>query len=156
MADDRHYVPGDFFRVCDRTGFKVRAGSTNKEWTGRIVRNESWEERQPQDFVRGVTDDQTVPEARPRQIDVFIGPLATTLTANAAAGATVLAVASSARMFMNDKIEIIMSGNGDTFLTTIASVNSAVSITINDKLPHPASSGAVITDITAVTLPFIG
>lgn len=73
MADDRHYVPGDFYRICDRTGFKIRANRTKKEWTGRIVRSQSFELRQPQDFVTGVRDDQTVPEPRPRPADVFIG-----------------------------------------------------------------------------------
>lgn len=72
MADDKHYVPGDFYRMCDRTGFKVRAGRTQKEWTGMIVRGQSWERRHPQDFVRGVRDDQTVPMPRPRQVDLFI------------------------------------------------------------------------------------
>lgn len=72
MADDRHYVPGDFYRICDRTGFKVRAGRTRKEWTGRIVRTKSFEMRQPQDLVRGVPDWQAVPDPRPRQANQFI------------------------------------------------------------------------------------
>ena len=66
MADDKHYVPGDFYRICDRTGFKIRSGKTKKEWNGRIVRKESWEPRQPQDLVRGIADYQAVPEPRPR------------------------------------------------------------------------------------------
>lgn len=74
MADDRHYVPGDFYRICDRTGFKMRAGKTRQEWTHNIVRDQSFEERQPQDFVRGVYDNQNVPLPRPRQPDRFINP----------------------------------------------------------------------------------
>lgn len=72
MADDKHYVPGDFYRICDRTGFKVRASRTQKEWTGLLVRSKSWERRHPQDFVRGARDNQVVPEPRPRQTDLFI------------------------------------------------------------------------------------
>ena len=72
MADDKHYEPGSFYRICDRTGFKVRAGRTRKEWTGRIVRDQSFEMRQPQDFVKGVVDYQAVPDPRPRQRDLFI------------------------------------------------------------------------------------
>lgn len=72
MADDKHYVPGSFYRICDRTGFKVRAGRTRKEWTGRIVRTQSFEMRQPQDFVKGVVDYQAVPDPRPRQTNRFI------------------------------------------------------------------------------------
>jgi hypothetical protein len=74
VVDDRHYVPGSFYRIDDRTGYKIRAEHTRKEWTGRIVREQSWEPRQPQDLVRGVRDDQNVPEPRPRQQNVFIDP----------------------------------------------------------------------------------
>lgn len=72
MADDRHYVPGDFYRIDDRTGFKVRARRTRKEWTNAIVDQNRWEARHPQDFVRGVNDDQTVPEPRPRSPNQYI------------------------------------------------------------------------------------
>lgn len=73
MADDKHYVPGDFYRIDDRTGFKTRASRTRKEWTGMIVDKARWEARQPQDFVKGVTDNQNVPDPRPRQPNVYIG-----------------------------------------------------------------------------------
>lgn len=72
MADDQHFVGGDFYRIDDRTGFKVRANRTRKEWNGRIVRSDSFEPRQPQDMVRGQRDDQSVPKPRPRQPDLFI------------------------------------------------------------------------------------
>ena len=70
MPADRFYVPGSFWRVDDRSGFKVRSYKTQKEWNGFIVDRRIWEARQPQDFVKGVKDDQTVPEARPRQPDI--------------------------------------------------------------------------------------
>lgn len=72
MADDKHYVPGDFYRIDDRSGFKVRAKRTEKEWTGLIVAENLWEPRQPQDFVTGIPDNQTVPDPRPRQTNQFI------------------------------------------------------------------------------------
>lgn len=76
MADDRHYVPGDFYRLDDRSGFKVRAKKMRKEWTALIVEDRLWEARPAQDFVKGVFDDQTVPEARPRPSqDPTVGPL---------------------------------------------------------------------------------
>jgi len=70
--DDKHYVPGSFYRIDDRTGFKRRAYRTRKEWTGLIVDRQVWEARQPQDFVKGVFDDQTVPQPRPRSPNTFI------------------------------------------------------------------------------------
>lgn len=68
------YRPGDFYRICDRTGFKVHASETREEWTGAIVREQSWEPRHPQDLVRGRPDDQTVPKPRPRPADSFLEP----------------------------------------------------------------------------------
>ena len=51
---------------------KTREFNTRREWQGLIVRKEVFEPRQPQDFVRGVQDIQTVPYARPRPTNVFI------------------------------------------------------------------------------------
>lgn len=73
MGTKRHYKPGSFYRICDRTGFATRAEDTQMEWNGLIVDKRVWEARQPQDFVKGVPDNQTVPYARPRQSNVFVG-----------------------------------------------------------------------------------
>lgn len=70
MAD--LYRPGDFYRICDVCGFKVRASVTKKRWDGMIVCEADWEPRHPQDFVRGKVDNQRVPDPRPEQTDVFI------------------------------------------------------------------------------------
>lgn len=69
------YQPGDFWRIDDRSGFAVRAQNTAKEWTGLWVDQKLWEIRQPQDFVTGVKDDQSVPEARPQPPAIFGGPI---------------------------------------------------------------------------------
>lgn len=73
MGTEKFYKPGSFYRICDRTGFATRAERTSKEWNNLIVRDDVWEARQPQDFVKGVDDNQTVPQARPRQPNVFLG-----------------------------------------------------------------------------------
>jgi hypothetical protein len=57
--------------VCDRTGFTVYSCDVQKEWDGGLVRRQSFESRQPQDFVRGVVDYQAVTDARPPVI-VFL------------------------------------------------------------------------------------
>lgn len=155
MADDLHYIPGDFYRLCDRTGFKVRAGKTRKEWNGRIIRNQSWEERHPQDFVRGVPDPQVAPDPRPRQVDQFIGPLETSFLTSAPAGSVGIAVVTTARMHTSDRLSIILD-NKDTFFTSIVLITSLNNITLSSALPYSASAGNLITDISAVSLPFIG
>jgi hypothetical protein len=60
--------------ICDRTGFKVRHDTLRREWTGLMVRPESYDKRHPQDFVRGVPDKQSFPNPRPRPADVFVSP----------------------------------------------------------------------------------
>ncbi len=72
MGHTSKYIPGDYLCVCDRTGFVVYASDTVQEWNGLRVRRKSYEERHPQDFVRGLGDDQNVPFARPEPTDVFL------------------------------------------------------------------------------------
>jgi hypothetical protein len=66
------YKLGSFYRICDRTGFKVRAEDTREEWNGAIVSKHVYEARHPQDMVRGRKDKQTVPNPRPRQADTWV------------------------------------------------------------------------------------
>lgn len=73
MGTKKHFRMGSFYRICDRTGFATRAEDTQMEWNNLIVDRRVFESRQPQDFVRGVSDNQTVPYARPRSPNVFVG-----------------------------------------------------------------------------------
>lgn len=152
MADDRHYVPGDFYRICDMTGFKTRAGRTQKMWSNTIRRIQSWEPRQPQDFVRGVADYQNVPEPRDRQIDRFVGILGTTLIAKANAATTTLVLASNARFNATDNLEIMLD-TGVIFITKcLAAFGDGLTITITTPLPYSASTGNVVYDVTEQTV----
>ena len=67
-----YFKMGDHNMICDRTGFKIKASQSKKEWNALRVRKESWEARQPQDKVRGVYDNQSVFDPRPESPDVFI------------------------------------------------------------------------------------
>ncbi len=60
--------------ICDRTGFKMKVEECSKEWNGFLVRNESWEARQPQDLLRGFPDKQSPAVSRPGTGDVFLAP----------------------------------------------------------------------------------
>ena len=133
----------------DQTGQKVRASETQEQWDGKIVHKNNFEPRHPQDFVRAIKDDQSVPFSRPRAVDSFIGPLTTTLTQDAAAGAILLYVASNVRMQTADRITIFLL-NGDTFTTFISNISNLGQIQISPKLPSPASAGAQITDYSAI------
>ena len=81
------YRHGDSNAICDRTGFKVLKSRTRKEWNGLIVRDEEWEVRHPQDYVRGRADRQSIREPRPESTDYF---LATNETLGADSDAVVI------------------------------------------------------------------
>ena len=66
------YIKGEFWRICDRCGLRFRKSDTFKTWDGLWVCKGDFETRQPQDFVRGVKDKQTVPEPRPDPPDYFL------------------------------------------------------------------------------------
>ena len=68
-----YYKRGDYNVICDRTGFKVKASRTKKEWNNLRVLDREWEARHPQDFLRGFKDNQAVPDARSEAADVFLG-----------------------------------------------------------------------------------
>jgi len=66
------YLPGGFKRECDRCGFEFRHWDTVKEWTGLFVCRECYDQRHPQDYVKGKKDRQRVTEPRPEHPDTFI------------------------------------------------------------------------------------
>lgn len=164
MGTKLHYKPGSFYRICDRTGFAYRAEGTRKQWNNIIVRDRSFEERQPQDFVRGRRDDQTVPEPRPRQTNVFLG-VQTALAQNVTSGggfssgfssgfqisgsASLLPVQSTVGFNVGDQISVQLD-NGTTFFTTAQAIDfSSNVITPGKVLPYPASLGNIVTDLTS-------
>ena len=69
---NRSYKPGEYLFICDRCGTPYLSRDGLKEWNNLFVCKQCYEPRQPQDFVRGLFDEQRVPIARPRQADVFI------------------------------------------------------------------------------------
>ena len=64
-----YYQRGDWNSVCDVCGRGFKFSQLRKRWDSAYTCPECWEIRQPQDFVRGVKDDPSVPIARPRQIN---------------------------------------------------------------------------------------
>ncbi len=63
---------GDWNAICDRCGEKYKASKLQLEWDNLFVCKRCFEVRHPQDFVRGIRDDQTVPIARLQGSPKFI------------------------------------------------------------------------------------
>jgi hypothetical protein len=64
MAAD-YFAPGQWNFYCDLCGKKAKSGTARKTWEGHYVCASHKEVRNPQDFVRGVKDDQSTPWSRP-------------------------------------------------------------------------------------------
>lgn len=65
--------PGDYKVCCDRSGFVCWASETvMEEGTGLRVHRRFADKKHPQDDVRGVRDNQSVPNPRPEAPDTFI------------------------------------------------------------------------------------
>ena len=58
--------------ICQRTGFKVPAGTLVQEWNGLYVRPQSFEPRHAMDFQRGVPEEQQKGSVSPEQDDTFL------------------------------------------------------------------------------------
>ena len=147
--------PGDFKRICDRTGFATRASNTTKQWNGLVVRRDVAEPRHPQEFVRGRSDKQSVPDPRPRQVSEFVGALTTVTTADAVAGAQLLDVDSSVRFLPGDHLGIMLDTE-EVFRVVLMTVPSLTQIELTSPLPFAVSAGNIITNYSAVSTAQVG
>lgn len=67
------FEAGNHWVVCDRCGSDVRSKDSRRTWDGLVVCPEDWEQRHPQDFVRGRTDDMSAKgNVRPEPQDNFV------------------------------------------------------------------------------------
>lgn len=143
------YKPGSFYRSDDRSGFTRRAEDTKKEWTELIVGKDLWEIRQPQDFVRGVPDNQTVPNPRLVPPPVFVGPVYAQTSANIGIGATFIPLNAVNTFTDGDKIGVMLD-TGILFNTTQVGAAAANGITIANPLPNSVQSGNDVVNYGAV------
>jgi hypothetical protein len=65
---------GDYNAICDRCGFKFKFSQLRKEWDGLYVctAHGCWEPRQPQDYLKGIADNMSVPISRPEAPNEFL------------------------------------------------------------------------------------
>jgi hypothetical protein len=70
---------GQWNVICDRCGCKYKARQVRSEWTGLKVcsgpgTRDCWEQRHPQEFVKGKKDNQNPPWTRSEPPDTFVTP----------------------------------------------------------------------------------
>jgi hypothetical protein len=146
MGRKLFYKPGSYYVADDRTGFPQRAERTRKEWNGLRVDESVWEPRQPQDLVKGVTDKQSVPDARPLGQNIYVGPISVQTTANAVIGQTSIPVQTTFGFYSGAKVGCMTDQDGGAvFFTTIASPPSGLNLVLSQGLPYTMASGNLIT-----------
>jgi hypothetical protein len=62
---------GDYNGICDSCGHKYKFSQLKLRWDGLYVCSYDWEIRQPQDYVKGVRDNQSVPVSRTQSSDQY-------------------------------------------------------------------------------------
>ena len=72
MAGKDYFASGQWNFYCEFCGAKNKSSDGRKTWNGYWVCSHHKEVRNPQDFLRGVKDDQSVPWARPAQPVAFV------------------------------------------------------------------------------------
>lgn len=65
MGKRDYYLKGSYNKICDICGQKFKAHECRMQWNNLQACRVCFEKRNPQDFVKGVKDDQRVPIARP-------------------------------------------------------------------------------------------
>lgn len=65
MGKADYYAEGQWNFFCDLCGAKNKSSDAMKTWNGLYVCRHHKELRNPQDFLRGVKDDPSVPWSRP-------------------------------------------------------------------------------------------
>ncbi len=98
---------GSWNTACSMCGRKRKAHEVVKNWQGMWRCPEHNEVRHPQDFVRGVPDDQSVPFAQP-EADVF----AQFCTPNGVTGIAAYAISGCA---IADYVSPLFDPNADFF-----------------------------------------
>ena len=71
------YKKGDWNVICDVSGKKLRASQTRLRWDGLRVQKSDYEERHPQDFIRAVQDNPSIPWTRSEGTDFYLNSYVT-------------------------------------------------------------------------------
>ena len=126
MAYQTWYARGDWNVLDDLSGFRLKHSRARKIPGGQtgnlLVDRKRWEAQHPQDFVRGVIDDQTIPptEMRPRQTNHFV-LVGTWVVKFSPRLSNVITVDSVEGFELNDRV-LVMTDCGENYYATIAAL----------------------------------
>ena len=73
MGSQDYFKPGSWNFWCQECGKKLKSGEGKKRWDGLWVGPECFEIRNPQDYVRGIPDNQGIPWSTGDPPWIYIG-----------------------------------------------------------------------------------
>ena len=71
MGRADYYNDGNWNAICDECGKKFKFSHLKKRWDGLYVCEQDWEPRHPQDFLKGIRDNMSVPVSRPEANNLY-------------------------------------------------------------------------------------
>lgn len=71
MPQHNFFLGNQWNVQCDQCGRVFKSSNIKLRWDGAQVCRNCWEPRHPQDFVKAVKDDPSVPFARPMKYDFY-------------------------------------------------------------------------------------
>ena len=134
------YKAGDYWVICDKCGMKRYASECQMNWKNQFVCGPCFEPRHPQDFVKAIPDDQSVPIARPRAA-ITMGETTVSTTGNP--GDTTIVLTSVSGIADNDGIGIVLD-NGTVHWTFSDGTPVGTTVTIGSPLPWTATAANVV------------
>lgn len=66
---------GDYNAICDVCGRKFKFSRLRQKWDNTWACEQDWEPRQPQDYLKGIKDNMSVPLSRPDPPALFLDTL---------------------------------------------------------------------------------
>jgi hypothetical protein len=69
---------GDYNAICDVCGRKFKFSRLRQKWDNTWACEQDWEPRQPQDYLKGIKDNMSVPLSRPDPPTLFLDELIVT------------------------------------------------------------------------------
>lgn len=72
MGRADYYKSGDWNGICQTCGKKYKYSQLKTQWDGIIACPKCFDYRHPQEFVRAIPDNQSVPDSSPEPTDTFI------------------------------------------------------------------------------------
>ena len=107
------YLEGQWNFYCDLCGAKNKSSDGVKTWDNFQVCRHHKEVRNPQDFVRGIKDNQTVPWSRPLPPNLFVGNACYLWDTSAYAGLGTAGCMQAEYAPMTSQILFVMKYSGD-------------------------------------------